>query len=106
MSNQAYAAMWGLDPSTSLSQINVSDATRHWSDHWAPSPVWGDIREFICGLGARSEWSETVLQGGGPALFCRIVPVSGGGTMITFSQSAPSQQTAAPSGFKSRRILA
>lgn len=85
MSNAAYADLWGVDPSTSLNELSVTEATRAWSNLAVPSPIWGDLRDFTRHNRERSDWSEEVRLRDGRALMCRVAPLAGGATLVGFS---------------------
>ena len=84
LSNSAYNALWGLDSSTVLGPFGIVDATRLWSAQCAPSPVWGDVREFVSTPGARAEWTADVRLLDGRLLHCRFKPIAGGATLAGF----------------------
>lgn len=84
MTNAAYVDLWGHDPDTELSEMSVGDATALWLSRSAPTPAWGDFRDFARQGSARAEWSADVLLRDGRALGCRFVPLSDGGTLAGF----------------------
>ena len=57
MTNKAYVALWGDDPGTTLRDIGVTDAMRTWLARSAPTPVWGDIRDFTVRHHERTAWT-------------------------------------------------
>ncbi|MEL7344780.1 MAG: diguanylate cyclase, partial [Pseudomonadota bacterium] len=85
MANKAYSDLWGTDPNTTLADIGVLEATRRWIEFAAPSPVWGEVREFVMRPQQRAEWSAPVMLLDGRALDCRVVPIAGAATMVQFS---------------------
>lgn len=89
MSNAAYADIWGVDPSTTLGNIGITDAMRRWLDLSEPTPVWGDARDFISSDETRAAWTAEVKLKAGGRLRCRFVPISGGATLIGFSREDP-----------------
>lgn len=93
MANAAYVALWGEDPDTTLADIDVLQACRRWIERTAPTPVWGDLRDFVTRNEDRSEWSADVRLRDGRALFCRIAPIPGGATLVRFQ---PGARTARP----------
>ena len=93
MSNKAYNDLWAAPEPTILGQFGIIDATRLWGESCVPSPVWGDVREFISTPGARSEWTATVRMLDGRAVECTFKPVAGGSTMATFRPTEPSRTT-------------
>ncbi len=91
LSNSAYARLWGADPSTTIDNFGIADATRDWNEKCAPTPVWGDLREFVTSFGDRAEWSADIRLRDGRLLECRFAPLSGGATLVGFK--APGQQS-------------
>ncbi|MFU8864305.1 MAG: PAS-domain containing protein [Rhodobacterales bacterium] len=83
-SNSAYRAMWGIDPDSSFADISVNDASMHWQAGSLPTPVWGDLRDFVVQFGERSDWEAEVTLRDGRAVICRVVPLAGGTTLVTF----------------------
>jgi hypothetical protein len=84
MTNAAYVELWGHDPDTGLSEVSVGDATALWLLRAAPTPAWGDFRDFSRQGPARAEWTADVTLRDGRPLACRFVPLSGGGTLAAF----------------------
>jgi len=87
LSNAAYGKLWGIDPTTILGNFGIVDATRSWAEKCAPSPVWGDVREFIGTPGERASWSADVQMIAGRSLCCNFTPISGGATLAEFTIS-------------------
>lgn len=85
LSNVAYSRLWGLEPSSTIGKFDVVEATRSWGIKSAPTPVWGDVRDFIGLLGERVEWHSQVRLLDGRCLFCRFTPLTGGSTLAGFS---------------------
>ncbi|MDH3262871.1 MAG: PAS-domain containing protein [Paracoccaceae bacterium] len=86
-SNAAYAALWGIDPSVTLAEIGIVEATRLWQSRTEPTPIWGDARDFLAERGERAEWSGRVKLSDGRGLDCRFQPLSGGATLVGFSET-------------------
>ena len=84
LSNSAYARLWGADPSQDVLPTTVVEATRRWSAACAPSPVWGDLREFTATFAERAEWGAELRLHDGRGLMCRAVPLAGGSTLVGF----------------------
>ncbi len=95
-SNAAYAELWGMDPGTTLAEIGILDATRHWQGLSEPSPVWGDVRDYLAARGERAEWSATVRLKDGRGLDCRFQPLTGGATLVGFTETEAPAVTAIP----------
>lgn len=85
-SNAAYTALWGIDPSATLAEVNVNEATRLWQSRSEPNPIWGDARDYLKAQGDRQEWAGEIQLQDGPKLNCRFQPLSGGATLVGFSQ--------------------
>jgi len=92
MANSAYAKLWGQDPNTTLEEVSIIDCTRIWSAECAPSPAWGDLRDFVGSPGERSEWSAAFARAGRGLLRARFQPLPGGGTLVAFREDTPELQ--------------
>jgi len=87
LSNAQYARLWAVDPSETIIEYDIIAATKLWSASCAPTPIWGDAREFISAVAGRAEWVADVRLLDGRNLSCRFAPISGGSTLVGFSQS-------------------
>ncbi len=85
MSNTAFAELWGTDPSSSMNEINVSEATFTWGRMCNPTPVWRQLRNFISEGGERRKWSAPVTMKDGRVINCTFAPMLQGATMVTFT---------------------
>ena len=74
----------------------VVQATRTWMKRSAPTPVWGDFREFVGQTHDRSEWSSDVRMKDGRLLSCRFVPITGGATLVRFQIDVEVEAPIAP----------
>lgn len=83
-SNTAYRKMWGIDPDSSFADISVTDASRHWQAGSLPTPIWGDLRDFVVQFGERTDWQADVTLRDGRVVTCQVVPMAGGATMVLF----------------------
>lgn len=89
MSNQAYSDLWQSEPDASLEPVTLTDATRQWHSLSAPTPTWGDFRDFAQTPQDREEWTATVSLLDGRPVLCRFIPQKGGATLALFQvQSA------------------
>jgi PAS domain-containing protein len=89
MSNAAYAALWGHDPSGFVgADSSIVMLAAHWRGRTAPSKLWSQAETFVGTLGDRREWSAVARLDDGRSLTCRFVPLPGGSTMITFRITA------------------
>ena len=96
MSNAAYAQLWGMDPSTQLGQVGISDALRHWQATTAPTQVWVKAHDYVCAMADRLEWRGEVSLLDGRRLACRLAPVQGGSTLIGFTEISPASAQTVP----------
>ncbi len=85
MSNRAFSELWGSDPSSTMSEITVSEATFAWGRKCNPTPVWRQLRTFISEGGERKKWSAPVTMRDGRVIDCTFTPMVQGATMVTFS---------------------
>jgi len=88
LSNETYADMWDCDPSATLGETSFLDATRRWQEFCAPTPVWGDARDFAATMSERSNWTAEVRLQDGRRLSCRFEALPGGATLAAFAESA------------------
>ena len=89
LSNAEYSRLWEVDQTTILGNFGIVDATRAWSQKCAPSPVWGDAREFVGAMSDRAEWTADVQMKDGRSVQCRFTPISGGATLAGFTIARP-----------------
>lgn len=88
LSNQAYRNLWGVDPDEFLPG-DLTETIRRWHEMTAPSPIWGDFREFAQQNADREEWAASASLRDGRRLHCKFTPQKGGATMATFRIAAP-----------------
>ncbi len=100
-SNSAYCAMWGVDADSQFIDISVNDASRHWQAGSMPTPVWGDLRDFVVQFGQRSDWQAEIRLKDGRPVTCRVVPMAGGTTLVIFELMEGFAQIAADYGVRS-----
>lgn len=100
MSNDAYADLWGFDPSTTVDEMSISDAALRWKAVCTPTQLWADLRSFVGQIGPRNAWSAPIALKDGRALSCQIKPLAHGATMVSFSQTSafPAENTSPYSG--------
>lgn len=85
-SNSHFADMWGSDPCTDNDVCHVHDIVKLWQSQSHPSPVWGDLRDFVFQRNERAEWTGTIVHKDGRTLNLKVRPLSGLITMISFSE--------------------
>ena len=87
LSNAAYGALWQVDPGMTIGTVNITASSRIWQEMSHPTPVWGEIRNFVNALDERADWMAQVRLLTGTWLDCRCVPLAGGSTLVGFSVS-------------------
>ncbi len=92
LSNAAYTRLWGVDPSETLGQISLMDAVRQWAQSCETTETLSKIRAYATQIEERAPWSQTLRRLDGSDLRCRLVPLTGGATLIGFTPLAPSAQ--------------
>ncbi|AJE44906.1 PAS-domain containing protein [Celeribacter indicus] len=97
-SNLSYTTLWGLEKTEGLADTSITEATRLWHSKCAPSPMWGDIRDFVGRMGERNEWTGATRLWDGRRLTCRFVPLPSGQTLVGFSPEARTTPLRPPLG--------
>lgn len=93
--NAAYRALWTAPVEDSGSAHGIVDASRVWQARSRPTPVWGDVRDFVARLEERCSWTAEVTLLDGRGLHCRFVPLKGGTSLCQFDLRLPAE-TAQP----------
>ncbi|OED49454.1 PAS-domain containing protein [Leisingera sp. S232] len=83
-SNSAYDNLWQMDPDSSFAKVSIMDASRIWQDTCVPTPVWGEIRDFVAGCETRDPWWSNVQLRDGTRKICRVSAIQNGATMVSF----------------------
>ena len=81
--NMAYQELWGCDIADTIEIPTVTELSRVWMARSA-SPVWGEIREFVLHTRERTNWGGEVDLGPSGTLDCRVAPLAGGSTLVSF----------------------
>lgn len=68
--------------------LNVQDLTRMWQDKCQPSPIWGEVRDFVAGCAEREEWSAEITAQAGRKLDIQVAPLANGASMVTLHWQA------------------
>lgn len=89
MSNDAYGALWGQDPSQRLVETDVPALSAHWKSLAPPTPLWRQIEEFVSASGDRAEWTADLRLSDGRLIACRVAPLAGGATLVAFRNLVP-----------------
>ncbi len=88
---QANAPMtreWSIpNPLNEDATFTVTDATRIWQRKFQPSPVWGDIRDFVGAQSSRATWSGDTVGKDGVLYSVHVAPIATGATLVTFRKA-------------------
>ena len=85
MVNTAYQSLWKTDIADTAELPTVAELSRLWMAR-AASPVWGEIRDFVLHEAERGGWEDSIALSGGRALDCRVAPLAGGATLVSFQE--------------------
>lgn len=83
ISNEAYRKLWEINADDFIVG-DLAEATRRWHELSAPTPIWGDFRDFAQDSVDREEWTATTAMRDGRLLSCRFTPQKGGATLASF----------------------
>lgn len=82
--NDAYGALWGVDPNSLPAMPRLSEATRLWAGRCEDSTIWNDIKAFITNTTDRSPSTHEIRTKDGAHLTVRLVPARGRATVVQF----------------------
>ena len=86
LSNPAYTALWadieGAAPDAEGGAI--IEVSRSWQAACLPTPVWGDLREYVVTIEGRERWAASVTRDNGDTLYCSVSPLPDSATMVCF----------------------
>ncbi|MEP5152634.1 MAG: diguanylate cyclase, partial [Planktotalea sp.] len=92
-----------LDEDHPVEQLSAQDLTRHWQDKFRPSPVWGEIRDFISGQSDREIWGAKLQHIDGRNFTLQVTPIASGATLVTLSALAIDVSAIDPAPRKRKR---
>jgi len=58
--NAAFRDVWEFDPKACPKSSNIVGLTALWGEACKPTPVWGDLREFVTSLDQRASWTSDI----------------------------------------------
>ncbi|MEL6642634.1 MAG: PAS-domain containing protein [Pseudomonadota bacterium] len=90
LSNRTYDRLWCPAGGAGLvtEHMTVKEASRFWMAGSRPTPVWGEIRDFVLNSRDRAGWDEVIELADGIEMLCRVQPLAGGATLVGFSTEA------------------
>ncbi len=93
MANAAFDRMWfGEARPADAPPVSFIEMSRRWQEASAPTPVWGDARDFAATISERSNWHAEVRLLNGTRLACRFDALPGGATLVGFAEVAEPPQ--------------
>ena len=87
LTNQAYRTLWNITEDAGFIEQNIIDAISQWQTLSAPQEDWTKIRDSVLSYEGRRGWDTPITFLDGRVMTCRIAPLTGGDTMVSFSQS-------------------
>ena len=91
----AYQELWRSDPETTFAEYTLRDAIQHWGQMCAETQAWGEIRQHILDLNARTPFVRHVSLKDGTPVDVRVLPLNGGATVVIFETQTVDVQTPA-----------
>ena len=91
LSNLAYAALWAETDvqATNVKGGSIIAASCSWQAACLPTPVWGDLRDYVVTFDGRERWTASIVRHTGDTLQCTVTPLPDSATMICFQISEP-----------------
>ena len=105
MSNAAYGALWGENPSQTLDERCVKHLSAQWRAASVPSLVWADVDDYVATIGDRKMWRAQARLLDGRMLACRFAPLAAGATLAAFRVMSHAE-TAQPTVSETARLRA
>lgn len=82
--NGAYEQLWGPRVQNDPAERTIAVMTGHWRSRARPSPVWGEIRDFVTTVENRATWQDKIFLHDGRVVEVTCKPLAGNATMISF----------------------
>lgn len=82
--SDGFEVMWQTDISKSILVADVQTVSKVLMDATYPTPVWGELRDFVSQLDSRACWAEEVTKKNGETILVRMSPLVDGQTMCEF----------------------
>jgi len=98
MTNDAFAAFWGIDPREMLARYGADQAILLWKDACGPHPVWVRLAQYARDLRDREDWSEDVPIPDGLTLRINVTPLRRGAFQVSMLKIAAISDGARPAG--------
>ena len=85
--NSVFDEMWGCKLAGALTAVTAQDVSRILQSKCLPSPVWGDLRDFILDNAERSQWQAKATATSGFVVEMTFSPISGGQVFCEFNST-------------------
>ena len=82
--NDAFDEIWDCELAGAVNPVNVIDFSRLLQGKCAPSPAWGDFREFVLDSSERSLWQAEASLNAGGSVHMTFSPICGGQVFCEF----------------------
>ncbi len=82
--NRVFREVWGSSIGSNQPDVSAQDFSRVLQKKCAPSPVWGDFREFIQNQEERSLWQASASMLTGEQVDMTFSPIAGGQVLCEF----------------------
>lgn len=83
--NDAFDALWGCELSRSAAPVSVTEVSAMLQERCDPSPLFGEMRDFVLSLEGRAEWEGVVFRkGSGTPVRLRFLPITEGRVVCEF----------------------
>lgn len=83
--NNSFESLWGTSVSESILVPDVISISRIWQEKCCPTPVWGEIRDFVTQIENREAWQANVTRRDGGAIVISVSPLVDGQTLCEFT---------------------
>ena len=87
--NKSFDSIWNTEFSNSLSCPTAIEVAEVWNERCIPSPVLGEIREFVQSIGDRERWAGRLGTKSGLSLEVRAIPMPANFSMVEFTPICP-----------------
>lgn len=84
--NDPFCELWSAERADLVGKYSAQDMMNFFRENCQPHPMWGDLKDFIHQRSDRASWSSTIHTLEGQALTCRMAPLQGGATLVTFTE--------------------
>ncbi|MEM9852773.1 MAG: PAS-domain containing protein, partial [Pseudomonadota bacterium] len=87
--NDAFDDLLGQQFSMAVTPVSIVDVTRQAQRLCRPTPVLGDLRDFMLDLQGRSAWSADLTLVSGETIALQVTPISDGRAVVELRRQEP-----------------